>query len=87
MKHVELKPEVTREYLIQQVEELWNNIHRMHGYIEVEMGVIGDERPGVLRNADMLLKASFARVESLLTDTTYLPKPLGEYPPGVKKPG
>lgn len=80
---VDLKPGVTRQFLVQQIEELWHNMHRMHGYIEVEMGVVGDERPGVLRNADALLRSSFARVESLLTDTRFLEKPLGEKPPGV----
>jgi len=54
----------------------------MHGYIESEMGVMGDERPGVLGNADKLLQASFARVESVLTDTKYLEKP-----PRLKKAG
>jgi hypothetical protein len=80
---VDLKPGLTRDFIVQQIEELWHNIYRMHGYIEVEKGVVGDERPGVLKNADALLKSSFARVESLLTDTRLLEKPLGEKPPGV----
>lgn len=54
------------------IEELWHNLFRMHSYIEVEMGAIGDERPGVLKNADKLLAASHARVVSVLPDTRRL---------------
>jgi hypothetical protein len=77
-------------FIVQQIEELWHNIYRMHGYLEVELGKLNGERPGVLQNADGLLRACYARVASVLNDDhlTYLEKPAGFKPPGVSdKPG
>jgi hypothetical protein len=74
-----IKP-VTHEFVVSQIEELWHNIYRMHGYLEVELAGLGSERPGVLQNADSLLRASYARVSSVLNDDhlRHLEKP----PPG-----
>ena len=57
------------------IEELWHNLFRMHGYLEVALGVNGDYRQGLLQNADKLLSTSYGRVIDVLTDTQYLERP------------
>jgi len=60
------------------IEQPWHNLYRMHGYLEAALGVIGEERPGLLRNADRLLAASHGRVVHVLNDTRR-PEPLPGY--------
>lgn len=50
------------------IEELWHNLFRMHGYIEAQNATIGEDRPGILKNADRLLATSYGRVTSVLGD-------------------
>lgn len=78
-----IKP-VANEFVASQIEELWHNLYRMHSYVEAELSKLNGERPGVLRNADSLLQASYARVSSLLNDDhlKYLEKPPASTTPG-----
>jgi len=52
----------------QVIEELWHNLYRMHGYLEAQIGVVGGGRPGLLKNAGLLLAASHGRVIGILKD-------------------
>ncbi len=63
-----LKPN-TDERIAEQLTELWHNLYRLHGYVEAAYNPqMGEERPVLLQRADMVLRASRARLESLLTD-------------------
>ena len=60
----------------QQVEELWHNLFRMHSYVEAAFNIQGDERPPLLKRADLLLNTSFARIKEILPDIRRLEKPI-----------
>ena len=55
----------------QQIEELWHNLFRMHGYVEAALNYQGGEVPQLLQRANVLLKASRARVDSVLSNTSH----------------
>jgi uncharacterized protein YqgQ len=74
-----LKEGVTEEFVSQQIQELWHNLFRIHSYLEIELlKNLDGERPVILQRADMLLKASYARAESVLADSRLLEKPSRE---------
>lgn len=54
-------------FTVQQIEEIWHNLFRMHGYA----------RDDCKERADAILRASWARLETLLFEDRleYLEKP------------
>lgn len=58
-----------------QIEEIWHNMYRMHGYVEAAFNIQGEERPQILKHADVLLQATYQRVISVLSDTRRLERP------------
>jgi hypothetical protein len=54
------------------IEELFHNLYRTHGYLEVLLGRPDGQRLGLLRNADLLLAASRARAAAALPNDRYL---------------
>ncbi len=54
--------------VLAQMEELWHNLYRMHSYVEAAFNVQDGERPPLLQRADLLLKASYARVKHVMPD-------------------
>lgn len=58
---------------MRQLEELWHNLFRMHGYVEAALGN-PTKRDGLLARADEVLKMSYARLLEAGADKRYMEK-------------
>lgn len=55
--------------VMRQLQELYHNLFRMHSYVEAAFNVQeGQERPELLKRADLLLTTSQARVKLVLPE-------------------
>ena len=69
-----------------QLMELWHNIYRMHGYVEMALGgQLDGVRPDMLKQADQVLRASFERVKSTLPAEWVRYLEHTEKPPEIKE--
>ena len=64
---------MTEAELAATVQELWHNLFRMHGYVEVALLACPD--PGLKDRADAVLKASYDRVKAALPGIRHLEDP------------